>query len=148
MKKPVKKIQSRGDRTPQIEIDARVQKVSDLLLAGASRNQIVGFCGEKYKVHPHTADRYIEEAREIWKEMVHPERKEAHSKALMRLEALYAKNLSIQDFKACLAVQKEINQLTGVTSNDLTVKHEAGDTLTTFMQKIRAGTLLTRNQPQ
>ena len=123
MKTPVKKNQSRGDRTPQIEIDQRVAKVSDLLLAGASRAQIVTFCDQKYSVHQETVDRYIAQARKAWQEMVHPERKEAHSKALARLENLYAKNLSIQDYKACLAVQKEINQLTGVTSNELTVTH-------------------------
>ena len=148
MKKTVKKIQSRGDRTPQIEIDARVQKVSDLLLAGASRSQIVTFCDQKFSVHEETADRYIATARKLFQEAALPERREELHKAICRYEALYAKSLSVQDFKAAAAVQDRICKLLGLWEDSLTVKHEAGDTLTTFMQKIRAGTLLTRNQPQ
>lgn len=147
MKKSVKKNQSRGDRTPQIEIDARVQKVSDLLIAGASRAQIVTFCEQKYQVHFETADRYIERAREQFQKAIAPERKAEAHKALARYEALYAKCLSVQDYKAAASVQDRICKLLGLWDDSLTVKHEAGDSLTLFMQKIRAGTLLNR-KPQ
>lgn len=145
MKKPVKKNQSRGDRTPQIEIDARVAKVSDLLIAGASRAQIVRFCAEKFSVSDDTADRYIAQARKAFQEATAPDRREEAHKALERYQTLYAKCLSVQDYKAAASIQDRICKLMGLWDESLTLKHEAGDTLTMFMQKIRSGTLLNRN---
>jgi hypothetical protein len=131
---------SRGDKTPQIEIDARVAKVSELVLAGASRAQIVRFCADKFNASDDTADRYVAAARKELQELVQPDKKEELNKAKARYEALYAKCLSTQDYKGAASVQDRICDLLGLWKSDLTVKHEAGDTLTLFMEKIRAGT--------
>ena len=148
MKKPVKPKRSRGDRTPNVELEARIQKVSDLILDGYSRSQIVTFCEQKFEVHEETADRYIKTAMERFATAADPDRRSELQQALERYRSLYAKCLSVQDYKAAASIQDRICKLLGLWDDSLTVKHEAGDTLTTFMQKIRAGTLLTRNQPQ
>lgn len=141
MKTKALKSINRGDRTPQIEIDARVAKVSELLLAGAARSQIVRFCADKFNASDDTADRYVAAARKELQELALPDKKEELNKAKGRYEALYAKCLTVQDYKGAASVQDRICDLLGLWKSDLTVKHEAGDTLTLFMKEIRSGTI-------
>ena len=146
MKDTVKPKQSRGDKTPKVEMEARIQKVSDLILAGASRSQIVTFCNQKFSVHEETADRYIKEALERFAKAAAPDRKAELNKGIQRYEQLYAKCLIIQDYKTAASIQDRICKLLGLWNDTLTLKHEAGDTLTEFMKRTRAGETLLTNK--
>ncbi len=119
--------------------------MSDLILEGRSRSQIVTFCEQKFSVHFETADRYIKEAMDRFARAAAPERKAELTKALERYQSLYAQCLAAQDYKTAASVQDRICKLLGLWDDSLTVKHEAGDTLTEFFKQARSGTLLTSN---
>jgi hypothetical protein len=126
MKKIRKTKANRGNRTADIELDTRVAKVGDLIIAGANTAQIVAFCVDKYKVNSRTTDRYIQKARKKLAELAIPERKEELNTALLRYRSLYSKCMTIQDYKTAASIQDRICKLLGLWDESLTVKHEGG----------------------
>ena len=98
------------------EITKRVNKVYQLLLDGLSRADILEYVAKKteWKVSDGSVDEYIAKATAEIKARSTIVRDEEYGKALERLRMLYSRNIMIQDFKAALAVQKEINELLGL----------------------------------
>lgn len=114
----VKRPRSESQKPTAVEKDKRVNQVLKLLLNGLSRAEICQFVSEKtdWNVDERTIDRYIAEANAIFKEKSNIIREQEIGKSLLRLENLYARNMQITDFKAALAVQKEINAMLGLNA--------------------------------
>lgn len=106
---------------------AAVQKhISDvyrLLLAGARRREIIAYANyENWGTAPRTIDRYIARAKTEIADVTEEERRSALGMALKRLDMLYNKSLNINDYKTCLAILKETNNLHGL--NRYQVDHQ------------------------
>lgn len=95
------------------EIELRVTTVYGLIVAGCTRAEIVRYSTEKttWGVSPRQIDDYIAQATVQLGEASKTTRSVELGKALSRLNDLYAKSLRIQDYKACLSMQKEISTL-------------------------------------
>lgn len=109
-------------KSTKAEITKRVNQVYNLLLMGFSRAEILEY-GQKvdpkkhktaWNVADNTIDTYISKANEIFKLQSAIHRDEQFGLAISRLIYLWQKNVSIQDYKTALAVQREINLLLGL----------------------------------
>ena len=98
------------------QIIERVEKVYELLVAGARRAKILQYVAEKtdWDVNERMVDDYISRATELIEQDSAKDRPKVLSHALARLDHMYFKSMNVMDFKTALAVQKEINALFGL----------------------------------
>ena len=68
-----------------VEVDARVNTVYDLLLHAYSRTQIVRYCAEEWDISERQAENYIARARKLQQQDAEVERSEWLIAALSRL---------------------------------------------------------------
>jgi hypothetical protein len=97
-------------------IEAALAKIVDMLRDGAAPREIHAYINSE-KTEWHLTDKGMEE--HLAAALAHFTRQAVDSevelaKALERLNRLYALSLNIQDYKTCLAVQREINSLLGL----------------------------------
>ena len=100
----------------KVEHALRVAKVFELLAAGLTRAQIIRYVADKteWGACERTVDSYIALATKEFDVLADVDRRVIAGMALARLNELYARSLRIQDFKTALAVQRELNKLTGL----------------------------------
>jgi hypothetical protein len=104
-----------GKRSTQEELNRRVGEVSNLLITGQKRHQIVAHATENgWDVEERQIDTYIKKAKKLLSE----EGRESKSDrdilfaiSLRRLNLLFVKCMAIQDYQRALQAQKEINTL-------------------------------------
>ena len=110
-------------RQRNVKID-RIEKVTELLASGLNGGQIYRLVKEKYgwNVTERSIWNYIRKANEIFAAESKTRIVDEFGKALRRLNMLFASSFKIQDYKACLAIQIEINKLLGFTTKS-TVEH-------------------------
>lgn len=102
--------------------EERIGEVYRLLLTGSDRRTIMRYAKLKgWDVKPRTVDSYIREAQKELTEVNRIDREKAKAVAMKKLDDLYYKSYLINDFKTCLAVQKESNELNGLHKE--TVEH-------------------------
>lgn len=104
-----------ASKPTNFEVQKRVDKVFDMLMNGLPRARILQFASEKgWDVTDRTVDSYIRAARKLFAQAALTQKQEQIGIAISRLNNLYEKCMMIQDYKAALAVQKEMNTLLGL----------------------------------
>ena len=125
-----------GKRITKAEKEIRVAKVATFLLNGMKRGDIWQYLTNpkneiEWDISIRTLDRYIKDATAAIKESSQIDRDFEIGKSKGRLEILWQRNISIQDFKAALAVVKEVNNLFGLNEpiriTDSTPRIDASD---------------------
>lgn len=124
-------------RATQAEVEYRVNQVYLLIMSGADAREIYKYAEAQWQISTRQADNYIRKAKDQFEDLADTVRKQELGKALARLNDLYKRNLKINDFKAALAVQKEIDTLLGLhaipdgaNTYEIVIRHEhAGDYL-------------------
>lgn len=102
------------------EYEQRVTAVYGLILNGASRPDILAYAAKEtdkkqaWSVDDRQVDNYIRDARKLLKAHARVDRDYQLGQARERLNLLFARAMSIMDYKTALAVQKEINALEGL----------------------------------
>lgn len=114
MPRPKKTSDSAASKATNFEAQKRVNTVYRMLLLGVSRADIVEYTEKEWQIAHSMTDEYIARANELFKAQAETVRDEQFGKAMARLQNLYEKNMKIQDYKAALATQKEINALLGL----------------------------------
>ena len=111
-----------------VETDSRISLVYRLLLNGLRRREIIQYISEKtdWEVTDRTIDTYIQKARAEISEITEIERDGAYGMARKRLDDLYYKSMKINDYKTCLAVQKEISELEGLKVSKSEISGDGG----------------------
>ena len=112
----------------------RIIKVAELLKQGLTGPQILQYTSEKLKwgISDRTLDNYLVEAYKLFEKDALAHHSEEFGKALRRLNFLFANCLKIQDYKAALAMQREINEMMGFR-NKFTIQAEVENKETIFM---------------
>ena len=109
-----------GQRVSSTEIETRINQIYEMLVAGASPQSIWQFLTQKEdsakdnawdNVSTRQFARYIAEARTRLQEAAKIHHREELGRAIERLHRLYFASVQIRDYKAALAVQKELNTL-------------------------------------
>jgi hypothetical protein len=116
-KKPQPKaITPRVAKATNAEIAKRVNVIFKLLISGASRADILQYAAEtaKWQIEERQIDEYIARATEQIEAQAETVRTREFGRALAFLAQLKFKNMLINDFKAALATQREINELLGL----------------------------------
>lgn len=111
------------------EIKRRIGEVSNLLITGQKRHNIVQYASENgWGVDPRQVDTYIARAKVLLSE----EGQESKDNRIMlfgvslrRLNLLFVKCMAVQDYQRALAAQKEINSLLALYEPQVQ-KHEHG----------------------
>jgi len=120
------------------EIEIRVNKVIQLLILNTNRHDILKYFRTKLNIDISikSIDIYIRNAKRIIKKKAKYNIDEQVGKAIARLDDLYLKAYMIQDYKTCLSIQKEINNLLGLITQkvDLTTAGEPLEPVTIIMQ--------------
>jgi hypothetical protein len=98
--------------------EERISKVLELMTYGMKPQAIWQYASEKtdWNVSIRQIHRYILVATEQLKKSAQVDRETEIGVALERLDALYQRNLGIQDFKAALSVLKERVDLLGLAA--------------------------------
>jgi hypothetical protein len=114
-------------KSSSAEVETRINKVFDLLIAGASRSQVIQFASDKAKwdVTDRQIDTYIAEANKRLIEVGKTHRETELGRAIARLNNLYFLSITVQNFNVALGVQKEINKLLGLTLEESLVQRIA-----------------------
>lgn len=96
------------------EVTQRVHQVYTMVVSGIDTHQILQYASDNWNVSDRTTFSYIAKANKLLAKQSETIRDAELGKAMARLNNLYKSALKIQDFKTCLAVQKEINALLGL----------------------------------
>lgn len=107
-----------GNKATGAEVDFRVNQIVKMFLQGITQRAVIlEYCKENWGIGSDSVDNtYLPRAREIYKEIAKYEAEVQLGLSIARLNDLYSRNLKIQDYKAALATQKEINELLGIKS--------------------------------
>ena len=96
-------------------MDSRIAAVYRLLLEGARRRDIMQYNKDVgWNVCESMVDRYIALATAEIAEVTELEKQTALGMAYKRLDMLFSEAHRDKDFKTCLAVQRELNELGGL----------------------------------
>ena len=98
---------------PSIEADV-LDKIILLVVSLQSRAAVKAACVEKLNLPADQADAAIDLARERIRDAVDVDREERKGEAIVRLNDLFERALRVQDVKAALQAQKELNRLLGL----------------------------------
>lgn len=109
-------------KSTNAEYLSRVTAVYRLLINGTSRRDIIDYAeGQQWGVTSSMVDKYITAARSEIATVTQEERDAALGLAYRRLDKLYLKSYTDGDYKTCLAIQKEINEVSGLKTTKLDV---------------------------
>lgn len=108
---------SKENKATAAQTEERINKVFDLLVSGATRQQILQYVAKKtdWKLADRQVDNYIAKATERITAAGKTRREEELGKAVLRLQQLYFMCLTLQNFQTALNVQREINKLLGLS---------------------------------
>lgn len=108
----------------------RVQEVYNMILQGATRQQILRYCAGSFNVKERVCDDYLSEAKQLLKENF-AKTEDADlmkSEIYARYELLYKQSFDVDDFRECRNILKSITDLLGISQPaklDITTKGES-----------------------
>ena len=87
----------------------QINQVRDLIINGLCREEIAKYCANKLKwtLSDSQVGSLIEKANKDIENEAEPDRKQELIKVIHRLNNLYARSIQINDYKTCLAIEKE-----------------------------------------
>lgn len=97
-----------------IEVEARINTVYEMLLKAASRPFIIRYASEKWGITDRQTDEYIKRANVLIESESEHAREKMLSKCIARLEDLYRKNYTVEDFRECRNLIGDMRKLLGL----------------------------------
>ena len=104
-----------GNKSTNIELTKRISELVPLISI-LNRHEIQQYVAEStdWEISERQIDDYIAKARVIVDEQFKDTNKKAVENGYNNLINLYKKSFQDQDYKTCLAIQKEINEVYGI----------------------------------
>ena len=102
------------EKSTDFEKEQRIDLICEMLIKGLTRSQMIQYVSKKtdWNISDRQVDTYISEAKEKIRNSENDKDFEI-KKAKMRLEKLYQKNESIEDYKECRALIDTMAKLFG-----------------------------------
>ena len=114
-----------GDKSTSGEVTLRVNKVFNMLLSGAMRQDIMRFAEKSgWGISESGVEKYITRARQDMKEFSAELKENEMNLARQRYEDLYKKMYFDKDYKGSLTAQKEIDRLMGNSETKIKLTSE------------------------
>jgi len=113
-------------KSTDIEVARRVDTVFKLLMQGLRRSDIIRYVDTEtnWDIGERQVDQYIKSATNEFKTSSKIDHDTEMGKAMARLNRLYANAYSGKDYKTCLSVQKEINELAQLIEHQVNVRSD------------------------
>ena len=111
-------------KSTDMEVAKRVDVVFKLLIQGLRRSDIIRYIDEntEWGVSESQIDNYIKKATIEFKTSAKIDHDTEMGKAMSRLNKLFSKAYNDKDYKTCLSVQKEINELARLIEHQVSIK--------------------------
>ena len=106
-------------RTSQNIVNERIVTISELLIEGKNRQNILQFNSENWELSERQIDTYIGKATELIKSELIKDSEYSLSKAIKRFEFIYKTAIEKEDFKLALQANKELCAIQGLTKIEL-----------------------------
>ncbi|MGG5577148.1 hypothetical protein ACPDHL_07390 [Myroides sp. C15-4] len=97
----------------------RVEEVSEMLIKGCSRGDILQYASAKWNISSRQIDAYISKARMLIEKTVEKRVEFDYAKAIRRYERLYCIAIDEQDYRLALSVNKELTVLQGLNKTQI-----------------------------
>jgi len=133
----------RGHKIPKAELEARICWVTDLLVAGTSRSEIISQCIERYGCGVSTVDRYLRGATIRLKACYKPQAESSAELARRRFEKIYSAAMQKGDLRTAMSAQSNLCKLEGTWKASDAASPSVVDALTALMKEIRAQEIAT-----
>lgn len=98
------------------QMQQRVTEVYKLLLMGVDRAEILEHGRKTWNLERAQVDNLIARANQVFERKAAVVQDQEFGKALARLNDLYMRSMKVQDYKTCLAVQRELSSLLGLNA--------------------------------
>ena len=98
-------------RSNKVELQSRVNDVCERLLSGQKRSDIVHFATEAWGISERQVDDYLAKARDAIANSNVVHRDFEIARALVRMNQIFNKAESAEDYKTAILAQQEINKL-------------------------------------
>jgi hypothetical protein len=121
-----------------IAVQERVTKVYGLILAGASRMEIIAKIIADYQVSEGTVERYITLARKEIMLRAEEDRDLQYQTAISRYNMLFAKALKMQDVHACIKAQTRLDKIAGLEA-PIDMNHKPLEIVITYADQNKPG---------
>ena len=107
-----------GTKSTKAQVTERITKVNELLTMGLRPSEIMRYISEKtdWNVSSRQVENYMRAATEQIEASAKFHRDREIGRNLQRMQTLYQRNMSIQDFKAALSTVKAINEMLGLNA--------------------------------
>lgn len=116
---PRKKQISKLEKATIAESALRTALIYEMIIKGCSKNYIVRYCTENYKIRIRQIEVYISKATlQIKKDYGEKYKEELTSKHLAQLDDLFVKNYTIEDFRECRNIIESKSKLLGHYEKD------------------------------
>lgn len=110
-----------------------VNELTELIINGYSRKQIVQYCAETHNIAERQVDNYLSQVYNNISNDLGKYRKSLIKQSIKRFNDLYDRNSAIQDYRECRQVQESIIKLFGLNEpikSDITSGGEKIETST------------------
>lgn len=118
-RKEIKKM-PKEDKSTDLEYQNRVAIITEMILSGLKRREIIRNVTENEKLNWNVGERQIEKymhdaTEEIQKE-IEPDRKKLIAESRSRFDFIYKKTVNTKDYKTALLAEKSKNELIGLNA--------------------------------
>jgi hypothetical protein len=104
-------------KSTDAEVELRVNTVYEMVVKGASRKYIIRYASENWNVSSRTVDEYLNRVYQEIKDTYSDDYKSSIlSKQLAKLDDLYVKNYTIEDFRECRNIIESVTKLLGLST--------------------------------
>ena len=134
---PHRKSKPRGGKTPQAELEARTRWITDLLVEGVPRSEIISRCTERYGCGVSTVERYIKGATRRLSECYKPHAESAAELARRRFEKIFSAAMQKGDLRTAMTAQSNLCKLEGSWKVAESGTPSIIDALTSLMKSVR-----------
>lgn len=132
----------KNTRSTAAETRERVNTVYSLILAGASRKQIVEYGQKQWNVSAAAIDGYTAKARQMFEEQSKFAVAERFGRALARLDELYKNAFHVKDYNLCRQIVRDEAALLGIGAPkrvDAKIAVEGRVTFTDLLHEVEDG---------
>lgn len=124
-----------SEKCTVIESQQRVRLVEEMILKGCNKSYIVQFVSEKYNIGERQVENYLAKARQqILIDFENTFDSESFkSEVYGRLQDLYRKNYTIEDFRECRNIVKDLRDMLGLDKPKQTDVTSMGEKIQTII---------------
>jgi hypothetical protein len=101
-------------KTAKNIVNERIIKISELIIEGKNRCDLLQFVAENWNLCERSTDLYISKAREVIRHELIKDIEFNLSKALKRFEFIYKRAVETKDYRLAMQTNKEICSIQGL----------------------------------